>query len=123
MAKLIKKHPSVKSISRKQIHSTLYLKSKTPYVSALKRINKFLTNINKTGSTYVTILGMGKAVEKALSLACHFQDQLQKKVDILTKSIDVMDELSHGDDDEDPSDADSELKKRTVSGIEIRIYP
>ncbi|GAV46864.1 hypothetical protein ZYGR_0A04620 [Zygosaccharomyces rouxii] len=122
MAKLIKKHPTVKYISHKQVHSTLYLKSKTPYVSALKRINKFLANVNRTGSTYVIVLGMGKAVEKALSLACHFQDQLQKRVEILTKSVDVMDELSN-DDDDDPSDVDTELRKRTISGVEIRIYP
>ncbi|GAV51891.1 hypothetical protein ZYGR_0AF03620 [Zygosaccharomyces rouxii] len=122
MAKLIKKHPTVKSISHKQVHSTIYLKSKTPYVSALKRINKFLTNVKRTGSTYVTVLGMGRAVEKALSLACHFQDHSQKRVEILTKSIDVMDELIN-QDDEDPSDADTELQKRTVSGVEIRIYP
>ncbi|CAR25889.1 ZYRO0A10450p [Zygosaccharomyces rouxii] len=122
MAKLIKKHPTVKSISHKQVHSTLYLKSKTPYVSALKRINKFLANVNRTGSTYVIVLGMGKAVEKALSLACHFQDQLQKRVEILTKSVDVMDELSN-DDDDDPPDVDTELRKRTISGVEIRIYP
>lgn len=122
MAKLIKKHPTIKPISHKQTHSTIYLKSKTPYVSALKRINKFLTNVNKTGSTYVTVLGMGKAVEKALCLACHFQDQSLKRVETLTKSINVMDELSK-QDDEDSSDADAELHKRTISGVEIRIYP
>lgn len=122
MGKLIKKHPTVKPISYKQVHSTIYLKSKTPYVSALKRINKFLTNVNKTGSTYVTVLGMGKAVEKALSLACHFQDHSQKRVEILTKSINVLDELFN-ENEEDPSDMETELQKRTVSGVEIQIYP
>lgn len=120
MGKLVKKHPSVKALSPKQIHSTVYLKSRTPYVSALKRINKFLGNTHRSGSSYVTVLATGKAVEKALSLGCHFGQHLQKRVEVLTKSVEVIDEVTEEDDE---SDAETQLKKRTISGIELRIYP
>lgn len=120
MAKLVKKHPSVKVLSAKKIRSTVYLKSQTPYVSALKRINKFLESIHRSGSSYVAVLATGKAVEKALSLGCHFDEHLKKKVEVLTKSVEVIDEVT---EEEDECDADTQLKKRTISGVELRIYP
>lgn len=72
------------------------------------------------------VLGMGKAIEKTLSLGCHFEQQLGKKVDVLTKSVELLDEVSVDDGDGDSiKDVDREtvLKKRTISGIELRIYP
>lgn len=125
-SKLLRKLPTVKTLSRKQIKTTIYVKTSTPYISALKRIKKFLRDLPKSGSTYVVVLGMGKAIEKTLSLGCHFEQQLGKKVDVLTKSVELLDEVSLDDEDGDSiKDVDREtmLKKRTISGIELRIYP
>lgn len=86
-------------------------------------------------SSYVVVLGMGKAVDKVLSLGCYFEQQMGKKIDVLTKSIDVVDEILANDqeanedneeDDEEPEreiDRETTLRKRTVSGVEIRIHP
>lgn len=125
-SKLLRKLPTVKTLSRKQIKTTIYVKTSTPYISALKRIKKFLRDLPKSGSTYVVVLGMGKAIEKTLSLGCHFEQQLGKKVDVLTKSVELLDEVSVDDGDEDfikDVDRETVLKKRTISGIELRIYP
>lgn len=125
-SKLLRKLPTVKTLSRKQIKTTIYVKTSTPYISALKRIKKFLRDLPKSGSTCVVVLGMGKAIEKTLSLGCHFEQQLGKKVDVLTKSVELLDEVSLDDEDGDSiKDVDREtmLKKRTISGIELRIYP
>lgn len=126
----MRKHPPVKILSRKQIKTTIYVKSVTPYVSALKRIKKFLRDLDINASSYVVVLGMGKAVDKVLSLGCYFEQQMGKKVDVLTKSVDVVDEILTNDqeenEDEEPErdiDRETTLRKRTVSGVELRIHP
>lgn len=128
--KVMRKHPPVKILSRKQIKTTIYVKSVTPYVSALKRIKKFLRDLDINASSYVVVLGMGKAVDKVLSLGCYFEQQMGKKVDVLTKSVDVVDEILTNDqeenEDEEPErdiDRETTLRKRTVSGVELRIHP
>ncbi|QLL30877.1 hypothetical protein HG536_0A06920 [Torulaspora globosa] len=128
-AKLIRKLPSVKVLTRKQIKTTMYVKSNTPYISALKRIKKFLRDLEKNGASYVVVLGMGKATEKTLSLGCHFEQQLGKKVEVLTRTVELVDEVSAESEEsienEDLRDIDREttLKKRCVSGVELRVYP
>lgn len=130
--KLIRKRPTIKVLSHKKIKTTIYVKSSTPYVSALKRITKFLDNLEKHGSTYVSVLGMGKAVEKTLSLGCHFEQNKNKRVHILTKTIDLLDEVLQEVENEEEEgqeaeiedeDKDTILKKRRVCGVELKIYP
>ncbi|CEP61987.1 ribonuclease P/MRP protein subunit POP7 LALA0_S04e05160g [Lachancea lanzarotensis] len=129
--RIIAKHPSVKILSHKQIKTTIYVKSTTPYISAVKRVNKFLSQLQRHGAQYVTVLGMGKAVEKTLSVGCHFQEEKGKKVVVLTQTIPLVDEIlaeqagDEGESAEDIEDADLEtvLRKRTASGVEVRIYP
>lgn len=123
--KVVRKLPSVKVVNRRQIKTTMYVKSSTPYISALKRIKKFLRDLPRNGGSYVAVLGMGKAIEKTLSLGCHFEQQLGKRVDVLTKSIEVVDEVAEdASEDVDIRDIDREttLEKRTVSGVELRVY-
>lgn len=128
-AKLVRKLPSVKVLSSKQIKTTIYVKSNTPYISALKRIKRFLRDLEKNGASHVVVLGMGRAIEKTLSLGCHFEQQLGKKVEVLTKTVELVDEVAAESDEsiesEDLRDADREttLKKRSVSGVELRVYP
>ncbi|QLQ81518.1 hypothetical protein HG537_0F02790 [Torulaspora globosa] len=125
-SKVLRKLPSVKVLSRKQIKTTMYVKSNTPYISALKRIKKFLRDLDQNGASYVVVLGMGKAIEKTLSLGCHFEQQLGKKVEVLTKTVELVDEVvAECDETDDLRDIDREtcLKKRCVSGVELRVYP
>ncbi|SCU93636.1 LAFA_0F17436g1_1 [Lachancea sp. 'fantastica'] len=126
--RIIAKHPSLKVLSHKQIKTTIYIKSKTPYISALKRVSKFLSQLPRHGAEYVTIMGMGKAVEKTLSVGCHFQEEKGKRVVVLTQTValldDILTEQDPGESAEDMEDDDKEtvLRKRTVSGVELRIY-
>lgn len=130
-AKLIKKRPTIKTLSHKRIKTTIYIKSQTPYVSGLKRTKKFLTDLSKHGAKYATLLGMGKAVEKTLALGTYFSQEKGHKIEIFTRTVKVIDELKAIDGQEDGADEESEdeededtfLKRRTLSGVEIRIYP
>lgn len=72
---------------------------------------------------------MGKAVEKTLALGWHFQDQKNKKIEVYTKTIEVLDEvITEGqadidmESDVEDDDKETQLKKRAVSGVELRIY-
>ena len=68
-------------------------------------------------------------MEKTLALGCHFQDQKNKKIEVFTRSIEVLDEVIaeqqegvESESDVDDEDKETQLKKRTVSGIELHIY-
>lgn len=125
--KLVKKRPTIKTLSHKKIKTTIYIKTSTPYISGLKRIKKFLADVSKHGAKYVTIMGMGKALEKTLALAAYFNEEKGHKIQIMTKTIKVIDEVKEEDDEIDSNideeDEETILKKRTLSGVEVRIYP
>ncbi|CCD24243.1 ribonuclease P/MRP protein subunit POP7 NDAI_0C05840 [Naumovozyma dairenensis CBS 421] len=129
-SKLIRKRPTIKTLSHKTIKSTIYVKSSSPYISVVKRVHKFIEQLNKTGrSPYVRLMGIGKAVEKTLSIACHFQEEKGRRVDVKTISVDVIDELQYQEDHEEQEeeiendeDRETVLKKRSVSGVEVKIY-
>ncbi|SCU92014.1 LAMI_0E08350g1_1 [Lachancea mirantina] len=123
--KLISKHPTMKVFSHKKIKTTMYLKASTPYISALKRIGKLLGSLRRHGAEYVSVLGMGKAVEKCLSVACHYEGERAYRVEVRTQSVSVFDEIADSDDSEiDIRDEDREtrLQPRNLSGVEVRIY-
>lgn len=68
---------------------------------------------------------MGKAIENTLSIALKFQDELNYKVDILTGSVEVLDEFqigTNGDDSDNDYNDETLFKKRMVSYIETRIW-
>lgn len=103
--KHIKHSPQTKPLTETQFNSTFHVKSSTPFISAVKRINKQLAKFTKLQGTqrkfqndqykrvkYITVKGMGKTIEKTLKLAMHFQ-QLGYKVDIITGSVQVLDEF------------------------------
>ena len=129
--KLYRKLPTIKQLTQNQIKSTIFIKSSTPFVSGIKRITKFLDNLAKkkfknAQVRYVTILGMGKAVEKTLSLGLYFEQEKFKRIEVYTKTVEVIDEMfADEEESEEINDNDREttLKKRLVSGIEIRIFP
>lgn len=139
--KHIKHSANLKPFTETQSSSIFLIKSKTPYISSLKKITKILDKFNKTKNNnkkyqneqfknvkYITIRGMNKTIEKVLNLGIHFQDK-NYKVDILTDSVEVLDEFipttsTTNDDEEDDEEDDDEriYKKRMVSSIEVRIW-
>ncbi|KAG0667827.1 hypothetical protein C6P45_005328 [Maudiozyma exigua] len=133
-AKIVKKHPSLKQSTHNDIKTIIYIKSSTPFVSGIKRVNKFLKNLEKTKKDpklqCIMLLGMGKAAERTISLGCYFAEEKRKRIEIRTKSVDVIDEvISPGQEGDtstpllDDRDKETELKKRSLSGVEIKIYP
>lgn len=96
------------------LQTTVHIQRKTPFVSALKRVSKQLSQLSakQPNVSYITVLGMGAAIEKTMALGVHFQ--AQGKVDVLTKTITVMDEFEEDDD--------STFKKRVISGVELHVY-
>mmetsp|Transcript_6910 Transcript_6910/g.8774 ORF Transcript_6910/g.8774 Transcript_6910/m.8774 type:complete len:158 (-) Transcript_6910:14-487(-) len=136
--KHIKHSPNTLPLLKSEHETTFLVKSSTPYISALKRIQKILAKFDKSvlpnrkyqnveykKVKYVTVKGMGKAIENTLSIALKFQDELNYKVDILTGSIEVLDEFqvtSNDDDSDNDYNDDKIFKKRMVSYIEARIW-
>lgn len=125
------KHPPLRPYVHTELDTTVYVKSSTPFMSAVKRINKIITKFdeipNKRGKpvrrgniskkvNYITVKGMGKCVEKVLNLGIHFKSE-NFSVDIYTKTIGVLDEIVNEEDE-----GCTDIKKRNVGAIEIRIY-
>ncbi|KAI5962736.1 hypothetical protein KGF57_001470 [Candida theae] len=141
--KHIKHSAQTKRLTETQFNSTFLVKSSTPFISAVKRIDKQLTKFSKSQGTqrkfqndqykkvkYLIVKGMGKTIEKTLKLAMHFQSQ-GYKVDILTGSVQVLDEFEKeayiSSDGEDGSrfghaDIETKYKKRMVSSVEAKIW-
>ncbi|KAI5970476.1 hypothetical protein CANMA_000385, partial [Candida margitis] len=72
--------------------------------------------------------GMGRTIEKTLKLAMHFQSQ-GYKVDILTGSVQVLDEFEKRVESFNPDailaaemDYETEYKKRMVSSVEAKVW-
>lgn len=134
----IKHSPNTVPLLKIENETTFLVKSSTPYISALKRIQKILAKFDKSvlpnkkyqnvdykKVKYITVKGMGKAIENTLSIALKFQDELNYKVDILTGSIEVLDEFligPNGDDSDNEYNDENIFKKRMVSYIETRIW-
>lgn len=147
--KKIIKHAPLKVYNHIELDTTLYIKSNTPFISAIKRIEKMINKFdeipNKKGELvrrgnlskkckFVTVKGMGKSISKVLNIGIHFKYEEKFNVDIFTKTIGVLDEFisdekndvqnnnSIDDNFDDYSDDDSILRKRNVGAVEIRIY-
>lgn len=123
------KHSAPKPYLQSESTKVVFVKSSTPYVSALKRIERLLKDfepkinrrgqpIVKSGTTteYVQVKGMGKAIGKVTSLGVHFKYEKKLRVDTFTRSIGVLDEFV------DPEGEDDVLRKRNVSAVELHIY-
>lgn len=115
--------------------TTVFIKTATPYVSALKRIDKILEKFEKSHPRkkfqggeykkikYVRVKGMGKAIEKVLSVGVHYQ-QREHKVDVYTETINVVDEVKQKkyETKDDESDDESELRGRSVGCVEVKVW-
>ncbi|KAG7811005.1 hypothetical protein KL921_002633 [Ogataea angusta] len=125
--KLIKHAPPLK-YSYNDSRTVVHIKSSTPFMSAVKRVRKNIDyydhkytkkgkpipNQNKSVS-YVIVRGMGKAIGKVTNLALHFDHELGYKVDVFTKTIEVLDELQSVNDD-------NIYQRRKVSCMELHVH-
>lgn len=116
--KLIRHNPS-KQFKYSDLETTIHIKASTPYVSAIKRIQKLLINLPKKQPKvqYITVLGMGAAIEKTMSVGVFFQKDEGAQVDTFTKTVEVLDEF----DDED-LDHETVYRKRKVTAVELHIH-
>mgnify|MGYP004706559727 CR=1 FL=1 len=130
------KHAPLRPYRHNELDTTVYIQSKTPFISAVKRIEKMLINFenipNKRGNlirrgnidmncNYITVKGMGKAISKVINIGMKFKFDEKFNVDFFTKSVGVLDEFVKEEEEEEEDD-DSDLQKRNVGGVEIRIY-
>lgn len=125
----IKHSPNVQHKLQTERETTFLVKSHTPYISAVKKIDKILTkysgktiNVKYQHGQYkkvrfVSVKGMGKAIEKTLSIGLKYQLDGDYKVDVFTGSIEVLDEILPTDEDEE-----SVYKRRMVSFVEVKLW-
>lgn len=137
----IKHSPNIQLKTKIENETTFLVKSSTPFISAIKSINRKLEKFDKNALPskryqrgdykkvkYLTIKGMGKSIEKTLSLGLTYQDKLHYKIDISTKTVEVLDEIKPKaselivDDSDDDDNVPSEYKTRRTSSVEIKIW-
>lgn len=115
-----------------EAQSTFLVKSTTPYILAIKRITKMLAKFESSPSQhrrfhggeyrkvqYIRVKSMGRAIPSALSIGIHFEHNHQYHTEYITGTTLVLDEFTSPNDSDDDS---SEMKKRLVSTLEIRIW-
>ncbi|KAG7726518.1 hypothetical protein KL933_003449 [Ogataea haglerorum] len=124
--KLVKHAPPLR-YSYNDSRTVVHIKSSTPFMSAAKRIlknidyfdhkytkkGKPIPNQNKLVS-YIVVRGMGKAISKVTNLALYFDHELGYKVEVFTKTVEVLDELQSANDDD-------VYQRRKVSCLELHI--
>lgn len=132
------KHSISRDIPTQVERETLFLvKSATPFISAVKRIDSILDKFDRDAVEHkkfhrgnykkikhIRVKGLGKAMEKVASLAAHYSKK-GYKVDVLTGSIEVTDEIhrksEHSTKDDD-SDTECDYKKRKISYMELKVW-
>ncbi|EGV65471.1 ribonuclease P subunit p20 family protein [Yamadazyma tenuis] len=137
--KHIKHRANIHISSVVERETTFLVKSSTPFVSALKRIHKMLDKFNKTITTntrkyqggdyknvkFITVKGMGKTIETTLGIANKLQNEANYRVDVLTGSVEVLDEFAPPDSSDGPPKGaiqETVFQKRMVSYVELHVW-
>lgn len=114
------------------------MKAKTPYISAIKRIDGLLSKFDRSSVDhkkyqrgeyknikYLRIKGMGAAIPKTTLLALHYKEKKLYKVDLFTGTVEVVDEFKSASEfktKDGDSDEESTFRTRNASYVEIRIW-
>ncbi|PNP48898.1 hypothetical protein TGAM01_v210954 [Trichoderma gamsii] len=123
----------------------IYVSSKSPFMSVVKRTRKFLdkalrnnsssknlslharvealkrdSNSDTARGAVVTVMGTGKAIEKTLSVASWFEQQGDCIVKIRTRTIGTVDDVVVEDADDAFGD-DNESRLRKLNCLEVAI--
>ena len=142
-------HPAIpSSYTNSSQQKVVYISSKTPFVSAVKRVRKLFSMIDKRTMKNVDLINgkssdkanlqalskqdkqpeevflkaTGKAIEKALGLALYFQGQDDVKVTLKTGSVGAVDDIVQ-EGEESGSDGEElpESRVRKASTLEVAI--
>ena len=127
-------HPAIPSPYTNSTHEkVVYISTKTPFVSAVKRIRKLLSHIDKRSTKNVDLLNgkssdkanvqalskrekepeevhvraTGKAIEKALGLALYFQGQDDLRVRLKTGTVGTVDDIVQEEGDREDGGEDN----------------
>jgi ribonuclease P/MRP protein subunit POP7 len=138
-------HPAIASTrAGAQTPKIVYISTGSPFISTTKRIRKYLAEIDKRdmgkvslleagddrekvrragkgrdgGGEEVLVKATGKAIEKALQVALHFQGQEDCTVNLRTGSVGAVDDVIAKDGAEEEV---SETRIRRTSMLEVRI--
>lgn len=132
---VIVKHAPIKLVG-KSSQDCFYVSSKMAFVSALKKVTKLLKPSRKQPKRpYIRMMGMGKCVDKTISLGLRFQKE-GYKVEIFTGQTTLFDEIKvaqdkasseekmevDGDEESDSDDEEIVKQQRVISTIEVRVY-
>lgn len=140
---MIHKRPLLKApISASSKTPQIYVSSSTPFMSAIKRVQKHLdkplrsTPAKKNASLHsrvealqkagtaggaggvvVTVLGTGRAIEKVSQVAGWFEQKPEYQVKIYTKTVSALDDIVPDDQDT----VEDETRVRQLSCLEAQI--
>lgn len=123
--------PRRQAYSNRKVDTLLRMKSTTPFVSALKRIERMLANLEPmtnrkghqatrppNGVTHVTVEGMGRCISRLMDVCTQFEGK-GHRVELFTRSVEVLDEYQDVQDEA----AEDILRKRRVGCLVAHIYP
>lgn len=117
------KHPPLLALSDLTKRNAIFVSSSTPFMSAFKRSLKLIDKIEAIGSkksNFIRIIGLGKAIDKALKVGLKLQTQ-GYKLEIITSTKHALDE-----NQDEASDSTSlqtaVLQKRCISCVEIKVF-
>lgn len=133
--KITRRSPNTAILNKTERDTLVLIKSSTPFVSALKRIDRILEKFDNISLSakfrngeyksvkYVIIKGMGKSIQKTVSVALHYQSR-NYQVDIYTGTVEVVDTVSSGEIIETREGPEEQTKNeiRKVSSVEARIW-
>ncbi|OBA19374.1 hypothetical protein METBIDRAFT_33545 [Metschnikowia bicuspidata var. bicuspidata NRRL YB-4993] len=134
---MIRNSPNTRILLKTEIQTTIFVKSSTPYVSALKRVDRLLEKFDRLPTNYkqfqqgeykkvrsLSVKAMGSAMEKAVSIGLHFKENMGYQVDFFTGTVEVVDELKTTEipNTRDDSEDETELRGRNVSCVQVTIW-
>lgn len=138
---LVSKHsPKTTILTQTQRDTTVFISGKTPFVSAIKRIDRILEKFDHLVAPvlhrpkfnnreykkvkYIVIKGMGKSIQKVISLGLFYQTQKSYTVDIYTGTVPVVDTVTTEEVIETREGPEEQTKRqsRDASSVEVRIW-
>lgn len=113
------KHSSARSNSKKDFKTEIYLTPSTPIIAALKHVTKVIEDVPKNApkAKYVSVRGLGKAIDRAVIVAVRLQQQ-GHTVSFHSGTVTVVDEY---ESNQDPTSS-AYLQSRKVKSMEIRVH-
>lgn len=135
---IIKHSPNTAIATQIEKETTFLVKTQTPHIAAIKRIDRILGKFDVSNVDhkkfqrgqykkvkYIRVKGMGRAIDKATSIALHYLVKKAYKVDIYTGTVEVVDEVSGASEyktKDGDSDDETSFRKKNVSYVEVKIW-